>query len=155
MLYLPCTVSAKGALQAAAAGSRRRRWTPSAARALLAPRRSLASLQAASVLFGIISLVTFGDLAQVQYDESAGHVGSQVKVRLCVEIPGASPRPFSLHALLQPWTSHPVKHTDSTLCLPTVQLNGAMAATFMGPILTGGLLIMSFFLLVRAHRCCC
>ncbi|PRW58937.1 flagellar associated [Chlorella sorokiniana] len=60
---------------------------------------------AASVLFAIVGLVTFGDLAQVQYDDSAGHLGSQ--------------------------------------------LNGAMAATFMAPVITGGLLVMSFFLLIK------
>jgi hypothetical protein len=35
-------------------------------------------LQAASVLFAIVSLVTFANLAQVQYEETAGHLGSQV-----------------------------------------------------------------------------
>jgi hypothetical protein len=34
--------------------------------------------QAASVLFAIVSLVTFANLAQVQYEETAGDLGSQV-----------------------------------------------------------------------------
>ncbi|KAL4425622.1 hypothetical protein ABPG75_009638 [Micractinium tetrahymenae] len=59
----------------------------------------------AAVLFCIISLVTFGDLAQIQYDWSAGSPGSQI--------------------------------------------NGVMAATFIAPITTVGLILMSFFLLVK------
>jgi len=34
---------------------------------------------AAAALFCIVSLVTFGDLAQVQFEPTAGHLGSQLK----------------------------------------------------------------------------
>lgn len=39
-------------------------------------------MQAAAVLFCIMSLVTFGDLLQIQYDENAGSPGSQARVAL-------------------------------------------------------------------------
>jgi hypothetical protein len=46
------------------------------------------------VLFSIVSLITFGDLAQVQNEQAAGDMGSE--------------------------------------------LNGALAATFMAPVMTSG-----------------
>lgn len=61
------------------------------------------------------------------------------------------------HPHTAPWTSHALcscsRHCPLHSCSPLLQLNGAMAATFIAPVLTGGLLVMSFFVLVRACLC--
>ena len=70
-------------------------WLPTPARRTSAalpaclPACPLRPPQAASVLFAIVSLVTFANLAQVQYEETAGDLGSQVSAALGGLVGGA------------------------------------------------------------------
>ncbi len=113
------------------------------------------------MLFSIISLVTFGDLLQIQYDYNAGSPGSQVSA-VHPAVPGGT-LAFSALALLllaaqlcnagsqfQALPNTPLAASSSPCCCPS-QLNGVLAATIVTPIITVGLILMSFFLLVRQH----
>lgn len=70
----------------------------------------------------------------------------------CADLVPCLPTPSRLAQPHPPLRIAAGEGTCPSLRLLAVQLNGAMAATFMAPILTGGLVVMSFFLLVRQRH---